>query len=381
MPAFKLKNQIKHYEWGSPLWLPELLGIKNPASKPYAELWMGVHPSGPSEIEATGEALTNFITRNKFPPLPFLFKVLAAAKPLSIQAHPTKAQAAAGFEREQHLGIALDSPQRCYKDPNSKPEIICALTTFKAMVGFRDKKEIHDLLNIFISKFSPPAIEICDLLEYGLEGFLRALFELSKSQKELISAMLLENKSGLCENYPAHREVWETAAYFAELYYGDAGVLAPFYLNLLGLEPGEALFLPAGVLHAYIHGFGVELMSNSDNVLRGGLTSKAINVQELLNIINFDTFKPEVLVPDTGGTYVVPTIRAEAKVDFLLGMLNNGTSIEGPAIVLVTEGELAVGDGSVLLKRGESAYFTPGLETLHGDYVAYMAAPLRSYPA
>jgi mannose-6-phosphate isomerase len=372
MTVFKLKNQIKHYEWGSPEWIPALLGIENPDSLPFAEMWMGVHSAGISTVTDIGERLDTFMERNLWDPLPFLFKVIAADKPLSIQAHPSKAQAIIGFEQENRKGFSIDAPERNYKDPNHKPEIICALTPFKAMVGFREIAEIRLLLDIF-GLNDDHFIRLKAALENGLRSFLQTLFELPIETKNRISTYILENCQILCVKNLNFARIWETAAFFATLHNGDPSVLSPLYLNLIDLEPGEAMFLPSGVLHAYIHGFAVELMANSDNVLRGGLTSKHIDVEELLNILKFSPFKPDVLRPS-------PIKYPAQTEEFSLSVLKNAENLneKGPAIVLVTEGILTISEGEdkIILKQGESAFFAPLCREkihLHGDYTAYVA--------
>ncbi|MDR0785839.1 MAG: mannose-6-phosphate isomerase, class I [Treponema sp.] len=372
MILFKLKNQIKHYEWGDSNWIPTLLGVENPRLLPFAEMWMGVHPSGTSTIADGGERLDAFMARNSWSPLPFLFKALAAGKPLSIQAHPSKAQATVGFERENRDGIPIDAPERNYKDPNHKPEIICALTSFKAMVGFREIAEIRLLLDAF-GLNDDRFIRLKTALDNGLRFFLQALFGLPAETKKRISAHISENCRILCARSPNFAEILKTIASFATLYPEDPSVLSPLYLNLIDLKPGEALFLPSGVLHAYVYGFGVELMANSDNVLRGGLTSKHIDIEELLNILKFSPFKPDVLHPS-------PTKYPAPTKEFSLSVLKNTEKLSGngPAVILVTEGTLTVSENEdkITLKQGESAFFAPLCREkicLHGDYTAYIA--------
>ncbi|MDR0375078.1 MAG: mannose-6-phosphate isomerase, class I, partial [Treponema sp.] len=252
-PVFKLKNQAKHYAWGSPVWIPELLGEKNPDKKPYAELWMGVHRDGPSQTEYNGKtiSLAELIEQDAAlylgkaasagaDSLPFLFKALAADKPLSIQAHPSVEQAQAGFERENSAGVPLDAPERNYKDANHKPEIICALTPFKAMAGFREIDEIRVLFDAF-------GMEILSgvkaALDSGLKAFLQALFALPPEVIRRASDHATTWERRLSESRPQYRDVWKTAASFAEQYPSDPAALSPLYLNLVFLEKGDAMFL------------------------------------------------------------------------------------------------------------------------------------------
>jgi mannose-6-phosphate isomerase len=383
-PVFKLKNQIKHYAWGSPEWIPALIREKNPENKPCAELWMGIHPQGISEAVLPNKNETIglddlFAQEPAFlgydlPVLPFLFKLLAADKPLSIQAHPSLEQAKAGFERENNAGIALSAPDRNYKDPNHKPEIICALTPFRAMAGFREPVEIRNLLQLFGCFGLSGLDDLRDSLDAGLETFLRTLFDLSESARQEISDYILAQKRSLIEKFPKFAALWETTASFAGQYYKDAAILSPLYLNLIDLAVGEAIFLPSGVLHAYIHGFGVELMANSDNVLRGGLTSKHIDLPELLRILKFSPFKPEILHPNP---LKYPTNCEE----FALSVLKKTEDFpeNSPSIVIVTQGEVLITgkeNEKILLKRGESAFVgagNAGKLALSGNFTLYIA--------
>jgi mannose-6-phosphate isomerase len=390
---FKLKNQIKHYAWGDTSWIPGLLEVENADNAPFAEMWMGVHPEGPSVIE-DGERLDAVIAQDtsgfvgnyaaaRFGGLPFLFKVLAAGKPLSIQAHPSKEQATLGFARENSAGIPLDAPERNYKDDNHKPEIICALTPFKAMAGFRGIAEIHSLLDAF------GLPELAALRESpDLRAFFQALFDLSADAREKISVKLLEQKQTLILKQPDYADIWETAASFAELYAGDPAVLSPLYLNLVYLAPGEAMFLPSGILHAYIHGLGVELMANSDNVLRGGLTPKHVDVPELMHCLRFTAYKPEILkngLKSAGGASLQSGASKYPSQceEFALSVVKSDLRLpeNGPSIIIVVEGELTISaaggnDEKTSLKKGESAFIAAGNAGklgLSGSYTAYMA--------
>ncbi|MDR2194531.1 MAG: mannose-6-phosphate isomerase, class I [Treponema sp.] len=384
-PVFKLKNQVKHYIWGSPNWIPELLGENNPDKKPFAELWMGVHREGPSHIEYEGKiiSLAELIEQDTErylgkgnATLPFLFKVLAADKPLSIQAHPSLTQAQAGFEWENRAGIPLTAPNRNYKDTNHKPEIMCALTPFKAMAGFRETGEIRALLDAFGME---DLVDLKSALDAGLKKFLHVLFALPSIITQRIHEYAVTQKERLNEQYSQYRDVWETVASFAEEYPSDPAVLSPLYLNLMFLEKGDAVFLPAGILHAYLHGLGVELMANSDNVLRGGLTSKYIDQRELFHILTFSAFKPKILRPN-------PSKYPVTCKEFSLSVMKySGTWMEdGPAIIIVTRGEVAVVSldeednekSRERLKQGESAFIAAGNAgrlSLIGNFTLYIA--------
>ena len=363
---YKLRNQIKHYEWGSPELIPRFLGIHNEKNVPCAEMWMGSHASAPSHVVPDENAgvhlLKGTVTLAEFTDgeLPFLFKLLAVEKPLSIQAHPNKEQAAEGFKRENSEGLTFKSPRRNYRDGNHKPEIMCAITPFKLMAGFRKKNEIYASLEMLI-KIIPQVKEIITPLlramnTDSLAVFFRILFGLSDLQKEYLCSFLI--KTDVPDTDAISPEQWKYVRSFSTQYPFDPAILSPLYLNLFTLLPFQAVYIPAGVLHSYISGFGVELMANSDNVLRGGLTPKHVDIPELMNIVNFNSYMPPVFTVDNSS----PWIRYPAPCDeFSLNLIRGGAEkiifpVSGQAICLVTEGELHAGNCS--FKKGES-FFIP----------------------
>ncbi|MDR1277532.1 MAG: mannose-6-phosphate isomerase, class I [Treponema sp.] len=405
---FKLKNTVKHYDWGSPAYIPRLLGISG-KGLPWAELWMGVHPGGPSETEFRGKPLglaeliggdpKTFLgekAAEQFGALPFLFKFLAASKPLSIQAHPNQEQAWRGFDRENREGIALNAPNRNYKDSNHKPEILCALSPFAAMCGFREPEEIRRGLARFLGGASPSlrqgmsplpralAGETAGAVSQVLRNFFSALFTLSAGTRQELTRYIKTLGAGAAKTDAGTGEaVNKYMAVFAEHYPGDPAIIAPLYLNLLELRPGEAVYLEAGVLHAYIEGFAVELMANSDNVLRGGLTPKHIDVPELMRIIDFSPRRPEIQSPGESAplwySYAAPC------GEFSLSVMNSrdeerpfpGT---GPAILAISRGQARffAGGKTVNLSPGESVFIPPRspgeLLSYAGAFTAYVAA-------
>ncbi|MBI4720440.1 MAG: mannose-6-phosphate isomerase, class I [Chitinivibrionia bacterium] len=304
-----LRNPVQEYAWGSRTAIAELLGAPSPSETPQAELWMGAHPKAPSEVlidhewhplpallEHSPAEVLGRRTADMFGgSLPFLFKVLAAERPLSIQAHPDRAQARAGFERENEIGIPLDAPNRNYKDANHKPETICALTPFRALSGFRPPESAIEFLEAIgpselskelgAFKRSPDAA--------GLKRFFTEIMTMDGGRKSRAVAQAVEFARGHAGDDPAFECMLELDAH----YRGDIGILSPLLLNLVNLQPGQAMFLGAGSLHAYLGGVGIELMANSDNVLRGGLTPKHIDVPELLAILHFDEQPPAILEP------------------------------------------------------------------------------------
>jgi mannose-6-phosphate isomerase len=393
---YKLRNQIKHYDWGSPDFIPRLMGLVSNGTL-YAELWMGSHAGSSSLVSLpSGEmSLGELIARDprrylgektaeRYNTLPFLFKLLAAEKPLSIQAHPNLAQAREGFERENRAGLAQDAPNRNYRDSNHKPEIICALTPFTGMCGFRSPDEIRRLLSIFLDSIPPSLREgfapLLQALETpnattALRNFFEILFNLSSAVKNVLTEYILSvHSTENCE--------WELMRNFAQLYPGDPAVIAPLYLNVFRLEPGEAVFLKAGVLHAYIHGFGVELMANSDNVLRGGLTSKHIDIPELMKVLDFNPLKPQIIKPEARfSCFTYPAPCEEFSLTVMRGtggVMNMPLALaQSASIGIVTEGEVSV--SGTVLKQGESAFFLPANSgesplVLQGHFTFYIAS-------
>jgi mannose-6-phosphate isomerase len=350
----RLENVIQRYAWGHQTAIPELLGIE-PDGLPHAELWLGAHPSAPSKLssgltldahiaQAPERILGAATTKHFGPRLPFLFKVLAAGQPLSLQAHPTLAQAKEGFAREDAAGLARTAANRNYKDPNHKPEIICALTPFRALCGFRrlsDSVRLFEGLGLDVSRLSK-----------GLKGYFEYAMTLSReAQGELVDRLV----AGAGQRLEGFEAECELALKLNELYPRDIGIVGALLLNLVELKPGEALYLDAGNLHAYLQGTGVELMANSDNVLRGGLTPKHVDVPQLLSVLDFADGPANVLRA-TGAdeaVYVTPA------PDFRLSRVElSDRSITLPArgaqVLLVVEGLVTV--KGVALRRGESVF-------------------------
>ena len=393
--VFLLKNEFKHYDWGSTEWIPDLLGLENMDFRPWAEMWMGTHPAGPSKTDALAgiEPLKTVSGE-----LPFLLKLLAAAKPLSIQAHPNLEAAVAGFARENGQGIPLDDPRRNYKDPCHKPEIICALTPFTAMAGFRERNKIVELLDAFACPALVPLRQKLrgDLSdEDAYRGFLEILFGMPPEQKDALSSYIARQIDEVKHRAAAYRKEWELIEEFQAFFPGETSVLAPLYLNVVELEPGAAMFIPSGILHAYVHGFGVELMSPSDNVLRGGLTKKFVDTAELLKILEPRAFTPSVLKP-VPVNFAFAAYPAPVKDWTLAVIASSGGRKEhfpepNASIIIVTEGRLTVsffdGHGGLSLERGESVFLPPAIDRgsfcFEGTFTAYAAcaAQLPSFAA
>ncbi|MGY1652106.1 mannose-6-phosphate isomerase, class I [Geodermatophilus sp. SYSU D01119] len=385
---WQLSSAVRNYPWGSRTVIPELLGRPSPAAQPEAELWMGAHPDQPSvlpdgspldaAISADPERLLGAPVVERFGArLPFLMKVLAADAPLSLQAHPTMAQARAGFAAEEAAGIPKDDPTRTFKDPWHKPELLLALTTFEALCGFRPIEEsLHCLAKLQLPDLKPT---IAALARGGLQAAIPQLLALSGKRRTHLVEVVAERAAGFVAAHdPEFINTYRWAATLAEAYPGDPGVVISLMCNHLKLAPGEAVFLPAGNLHAYLSGAGVEVMASSDNVLRGGLTSKHVDLAALIEVLDFSDGKIPVLHPVLGPgglRYPVPVDDFDltrVQLDEQAGPLTT----RGPQVVLCTEGRavLAGADGEVVLERGTSAFVPAGAPvTARGPAVLYRA--------
>jgi mannose-6-phosphate isomerase len=392
-----LKNTVQDYAWGSLTAIPELLGQPVTGS-PQAELWMGAHPKAPSQvyhdgkwesllqvIEAYPEDVLGKAAAEKFAgKLPYLFKVLAAAKPLSIQAHPNSHQAKEGFARENRLGISLMASNRNYKDDNHKPECLCALTRFWGMNGFRGIPEIVKYLSSLCGIVLKDEIHILENQPdaRGLKHLFHALLTMPLEKKTAAISSGV-SRAGSFDGNPDPVFQWIQRLH-AE-YPNDLGVLFPALFNLFCLEPGQALYLASGEPHAYLDGLGIELMANSDNVLRGGLTPKHLDVPELLNILTFQEQAPSVILPRkcSEAEWVYDTPAEEFNLSMisvspkLYWISPEKRSIE---ILLCTQGQLILdsgsGDDPIHLFKGVSIVVPASVERYHlyGNGVCYKAS-------
>ena len=367
-----LEGALRPYPWGSHTLIAQLRGEPSPSPQPQAELWFGAHPAAPATVNGQGlddaiaadpaAALGKRVQDAHGDQLPFLVKLLAAAAPLSIQAHPSLEQAKEGFARENAEGIELNSPNRNYKDPNHKPELIVALTEFRALAGFRP---VPDTAAFFAELSSPELDRYATLLPTDGEGDLRALFTTLISLPHQPRVELIESvkraAAELVDKRNAPEWMVEAAEVYLELnqtYPGDVGVLAALLLNVLTLAPGEAAFLRAGQLHAYLSGLGVEVMANSDNVLRGGLTTKHVDVPELVKVLDFDTLenpRAEAVASNGGVEFQLPVDSFAVRMHALDDGDTLAVDEDGPAIVLCTAGEVRGADGFVLT-QGNGAW-------------------------
>jgi mannose-6-phosphate isomerase len=377
MPVYRLDNVIQPYAWGSKTAIADLVGQPSPSAEPQAELWMGTHPKGPSRVAVDGQwiplaaliaehpaqVLGEGVVRRFGPHLPFLFKVLAAAAPLSIQAHPDKRQAEIGFARENAMGMPMDGPHRNYRDPNHKPEILCALTPFWALNGFRRPADAADLLVPVCPESLRPALK---LLDDGGDRGLRRFFETMMTLDEDRRMDAAGQVRDLAEKQGGRNPVYRWMVRLAAAYPGDMGVLAPALLNLITLLPGQAIYLPAGQMHAYLEGVGIELMANSDNVLRGGLTPKHVDLPELLNVVHFNGVPVTILDAESDGTGA--RVFRSAAAEFELSMIRcddghpyRATGRQSVEILLCTagSGRLTTPSGEITAIEKGAALLVP----------------------
>ncbi|EHB58585.1 mannose-6-phosphate isomerase, class I [Mycolicibacterium rhodesiae JS60] len=380
-----LRGATRTYAWGSRTAIAEFTGGPSPTAHPEAELWFGAHPGDPAWLEtpdgekslldavqADPDGQLGPAARGRFGDvLPFLVKVLAAEEPLSLQAHPSAVQAVEGYAREDRAGVPLNSPIRNYRDRNHKPELLVALSEFHALGGFRPAARSVELMRALAVSDLDPFIALLSG-QPDADG-LRALFTtwITAPQPDLdvlipavLDGAVAYVRSGETEFAAEARTLLE----LGERYPGDAGVLAAMLLNRIALAPGEALFMPAGNLHSYIHGMGMEVMANSDNVLRGGLTPKHVDVPELLRVLDFTPADEATLRTPThrDGIEVVYDTPAEEFATCVLSLDgdNLGHEIDapsrhdGPQILVCTEGSVVVRAKSdvVVLDRGSAAW-------------------------
>ncbi|MFZ2780499.1 MAG: mannose-6-phosphate isomerase, class I [Rectinemataceae bacterium] len=417
-----MSNPVRDYAWGSLDGLAKHIGVAVPADRPAAELWMGAHPASPSLLrspplraggDGTGEresvpvSLDAYIAADpegclgpdigaRFGRLPFLFKGLSAAKPLSIQVHPSEALAKEGFARENAAKIPLDAPERVYRDPGHKPELAVALSPFRALCGFRSYGEAKTLLGKDICAFLDflAAKNRNDSAEDDLKALVGQILSLGPAARSGLGMLAAPRARILASSSDREeRKAGYLAQSLIDAYPADPGALMPFLLNLYDLAPGEGLYIPDGVLHAYVEGTALELMANSDNVLRGGLTPKHIDIAELMRALDSATGAATLVRPEIRGTerfWPVPASEfALSAIDssenssgeFPGGTADSGNWHEtaGPEILLCVSGKLVLapdGSPSLGLARGESAFVRAdcGRYRIEGHGLVYRAS-------
>ena len=393
-----LENRIHEYSWGSNSFIPELLGELSPAKIPMAEMWMGTHPGGPSMVVYKNERvllekligenpsgiLGDSIARKFSNKLPFLFKVVAMARPLSMQAHPNREQAKAGFLRENMGKKPMDRGDRNYRDDNHKPELICALRPLWALKGFRDAEKIIDIMERLGVDAELPAAEILRKQPgaEGLRGFFIALMDIERDQRQ----NLLGGIVAKIEDSGLSSPEYEWIKRLSREYPGDMGVISPFFLNLVRLYPTEAMYIHPGELHSYLEGAGLELMANSDNVIRGGLTYKHIDPPELISILDFNPRIPDILTPEgIDGPEKFYPVSAEEFMLSVISLRGKGETYEsrgsrGAEIMICTDGDARVtdiGHDEILeFRRGMSIFIPASVERylIRGEATIYRAS-------
>lgn len=346
----EITNEPRDYSWGSTTLIPELLGVA-PDGRPQAELWFGTHAASPARL-AAGGALADVAGE-----LPFLLKLLAASSTLSLQAHPTAAQAEEGFARENAAAIPLDAAERLYKDPHAKPELIYALSEeFRALSGFRPVAETRTDLDTAAPGLLP---------DLQTDADLRTVVE-----RLLTTDVSAEVDSIVAASADGAGESWATVRDLAAHHPGDPGIAISLLLHTVVLRRGEALYLPAGNIHAYQRGLAIELMGPSDNVLRGGLTPKHVDVAELLGVLDFRA-QPEPRIQPTVGDGVSDF--APPGAGFRLRVLEAGASVsvQAPALMLVLDGEATVGDA--VLGAVWAGVVVEGVETVRAAGAVILA--------
>lgn len=372
----RIANTPRPYAWGSRTAIAELLG-REPSGEPEAELWLGAHPGSPAQIvEGAPEPdLANWAGSHRADGrLPFLLKVLAASSPLSLQAHPTMQQAREGFARENAASIPLDAPQRNYKDAFHKPELMYALSDpFRALSGFRPVEEARaDLVGLADDRLDPLVDRLAD------DDALPAAFEWLIERGEGVDAVVAALSEHAASVEGDERGLWlGTVRMLAAHYPSDPGIAISALMHTVLLRPGQALYLPAGNIHAYLEGLGIELMASSDNVLRGGLTPKHVDVRELMRVVVARPMPAPYLEPERPAEGIA-VFRPDVP-DFMLTVvegaaLAEGTTVssDGAAIVLCTDGEVVVGSEH-RLGRGEAVFTDETEIPLRGRGRAFVA--------
>jgi mannose-6-phosphate isomerase len=376
----ELKGKVQHYAWGGFEFIPSLLHIANTGHKPYAEYWMGTHPLAPSEIVDGNEniPLDQLIKQkpldvlgekvfNQFHELPYLLKVLDVKEMLSIQVHPSKEEAAKGFDAEEAAGIPINAANRNYKDRNHKPEVMLAISDFWLLHGFKTKAAIEKTLND-VREFSPL---VTLFRTEGYKGLYRLLMEMEQQQVDYLLEPLVKRELRRKRDNELTRQQpgWWVSKLYEEgqpIKNIDRGIFSIYFFNIVHLKKGEAIFQDAGVPHAYLEGQNVELMANSDNVLRGGLTPKHIDVPELMKHTLFEAVVPAILKGEGIGNekfYPCPVD------DFGISSieLKEGEKYSAIArsleILLVMEGAVIVkGKEHKVVKKGEALAAMDGCE-------------------
>jgi mannose-6-phosphate isomerase len=390
---FTMTNPVRPYAWGSPTVIPDLL-CQPPTGEPQAELWLGAHPLASSAVHLTDgsvrlidaiqqhpEALLGRAVVAAYgPTLPFLLKLLAVDAPLSLQAHPNAAQAAEGFAAEEAAGVPLDAPIRVYRDPAHKPELVCAVTMFEALIGFKPVAATVELLDLLdVPELRPHRDELARSGAAGLRPVLQGLLGFVGVERPHLVESVREAAARRLPETDRFAHELEIVGRLAKAYPSDPGVIISLLLNPLRLTPGEALFVPAGMMHAYLNGVAVEVQANSDNTLRGGLTEKHVAITELLRILDASERPAHRVTPirRAGVDLYVPPVP-----EFRLARVQPAETTSrlygaGPSILFGIEGDLETrtAQAQARLTRGASVFVPAGPSAIEvsGNGVAFWA--------
>ncbi|MCU7548077.1 mannose-6-phosphate isomerase, class I [Chitinophagaceae bacterium LB-8] len=375
----KLKGKVQHYSWGGTQYIPNLLGTKNPDQKPYAEYWLGAHPNHSSTVEIDGQetALNQLIQQNKlkalgqevverFGELPYLLKVLDVKQMLSIQVHPSKPSAEVGYAAENAIGIPVTAPHRNYKDENHKPELMVALSDFWLLHGFKPADQLKEVLS---------AVPDFDFLleefeKNGYQGLYEKVMLMDQEEVNQILGLEVARVLPLYKNgelLKSQEEFWvaRAAETFCKDGQYDRGIFSIYLFNLVHLQVGEGIYQPAQLPHAYLEGQNVEIMANSDNVLRAGLTDKHIDVHELMKHVRFEETIPTILGAHAHEQEEIQFKTPAPEFELYQYLLQNGEQqlrTYSAEILLVLDGSISVkGEGVQLsLSKGEAAFVCAG---------------------
>ncbi len=360
-----VRGSVQHYQWGGYHYIPNLLGQQEPAEKPCAEYWLGTHTNAPSSVvtdPATTESLETFLQQRQAPAIQFLLKILDVREMLSIQCHPSKEQAQSGFARENQQGIPLTASHRNYKDPQPKPELMVALSDFWLLHGIKSTQDIESTLRQY-----PALIPVADhLTRYGLAETLRFVLTPSTKLDEIVELLTKADVTRTPSTDKSDIMYWVQR--WTNLNPNmSQGLLTLFFLNVVHLKPGEAIYQPPGLLHAYLEGQNVELMGNSDNVMRAGLTPKHIDVDELLSIGHLQDSPTNdfIITPriTATGFETFPTPFHDFELSGLSGTDGSITwRVEHTTLLLCLEGEASFSDNesTPILSKGDCLVLLPG---------------------
>lgn len=367
---YKLRGVVQPYSWGGTAFIPDLIEADNTEQKPFAEYWLGAHPKAPALLIDGEEASLYDAIREKplqilgdrvheqFGTLPYLLKVLDVRQMLSIQVHPSIESAVKGYADENAKGISLQAPNRNYKDQNHKPELMTALGDFWLLHGFKSKEELQRVFQTVPElRFLQKTFE-----EGGYQGLYEKVMTMPQDEVDdvllpLVEKILPQYKEDRLEKSSEHFWAARAVETFCTDGHYDRGIFSIYFFNLLHLKEGEGIYQPAGLPHAYLEGQNVEVMANSDNVLRAGLTEKHIDVPELMKHVQFVPTIPDIIQAEDGAVQVYKTPAAEFELRKLKLSAAATLQTESATIFFVYEGAADIKTSDTLLpvKRGEAA--------------------------